>query len=358
PKDHGYNACIQGIPRQTITPRSFYIPPHQEELKEKRSKHDEMSILNRSSHPSEMTTITIAVQDSLRNLQVDYIDLYLIHWPGTAKLKLSDPQNTINRAESWRALEDLYHAKKLRAIGVSNYTHKHLTKLIERPHHQQQHQQQPTTTTTTTTTTTSTMPHKHERARTRVVPHVHQFEMHPRLFQRDLLEFCQDHRIQVQAYSSLGEGRLVSLTKPPPPPMDPHYNNVPLPGTLDIMPDLIRKYFPPHPPTKRELGNSISNDCSIEQGMDINNTQDTWTSCSDIISSSMEGIIPTTISTNPIIIDNNNDAEISQSEYAKRSAQILLRWSLQHGAVVIPKSTHPERIRDNIDLFSFEIEAV
>ncbi|KAF9086647.1 hypothetical protein BGX23_008679 [Mortierella sp. AD031] len=251
-----------------------------------------------------------AVLDSLRNLQVEYIDLYLIHWPGTAKLKLSDPQNAINRMESWRALEDLYHAKKLRAIGVSNYTQSHLAQLIERPHnkshlqHQRRSQDSPITTSTnpTTPTTSEQIP----LARTMVIPHVHQFEMHPRLFQKPLIDYCQNHRIQVQAYSSLGESRLVSLTPPPPPAMDAHYNAAPLPGALGIMPDLIRKYF-----------NTPSSSISSEQ---------------------------------------RQDEEGQESEYPKRAAQILLRWGLQHGAVVIPKSTHPERIRNNIDLFSFEMD--
>ncbi|KAG0212666.1 hypothetical protein BGX28_005862 [Mortierella sp. GBA30] len=140
-----------------------------------------------------------------------------------------------------------------------------------------------------------------------VMPHVHQFEMHPRLLQRDLLEFCDHHRIQIQAYSSLGEGRLISLIPPPPPAMDAHYNAAPMPGALDIMADLIRKYIDPH----------------FEE---------------------VEG---------PVVDGDDK----RKAEYSKAAAQILLRWGLQHGAVVIPKSTHPERIRNNIDLFSFAIDA-
>ncbi|KAG0381044.1 hypothetical protein BGX24_000636 [Mortierella sp. AD032] len=188
-------------------------------------------------------TSKLAVTESLRNLQVDYIDLYLIHWPGDA---FSAPTPTI--------------------------------------------------------------------ARTMVIPHVHQFEMHPRHFQKPLVDYCQHHRIQVQAYSSLGESRLVSLTPPPPPAMDSNYNTAPLPGPLDIMPDLIRKYFP-------VPALATANNASIDATAD--------------------GLVGAT----------------TEMEYPKRAAQILLRWGLQHGAVVIPKSTHPERIRNNIDLFSFEIDA-
>jgi hypothetical protein len=86
--------------------------------------------------------------------------------------------------------------------------------------------------------------------------------------------------------------------------MDSNYNTAPLPGPLDIMPGLIRKYF------------------------------------AHVITSTTEHLSP----------------EEETEEYPKRAAQILLRWGLQHGAVVIPKSTHPERIRNNIDLFSFAIQ--
>ncbi|KAG0265348.1 hypothetical protein BGZ95_003336 [Linnemannia exigua] len=251
-----------------------------------------------------------AVTESLRNLQVEYIDLYLIHWPGTAKLKLPDPQNAINRMESWRALEDLYHAKRLRAIGVSNYTLAHLAQLIERLHHNSHtssHHPRSSQHGDASSISTPAI------ARTMVIPHVHQFEMHPRLFQKSLVDYCQHHRIQVQAYSSLGESRLVSLTPPPPPVMDSNYNTAPLPGALDIMPALICKYFP----------------------------------------------VPALVAANNASIDATADGLVSATaeiEYPKRAAQILLRWGLQHGAVVIPKSTHPERIRNNIDLFSFEID--
>ncbi|KAG0291991.1 hypothetical protein BGZ98_002773, partial [Dissophora globulifera] len=161
--------------------------------------------------------------------------------------------------ESWRALEELYHAKKLRAIGVSNYSLTHLTQILERPHlmhnnNSNHDTDSPMSSSTATTPASSselpagvlgtTPPQHRHHARTMVMPHVHQFELHPRLLQRDLLDFCNHHRIQVQAYSSLGEGRLISLTGPSLPPMEDAFNNTaPVVHTLDIMPDLIRKYF-------------------------------------------------------------------------------------------------------------------
>ncbi|KAI8874571.1 Aldo/keto reductase, partial [Backusella circina FSU 941] len=118
-----------------------------------------------------------AVQDSLKRFGLDYFDLYLIHWPGTSKTKLSDPINQENRDESYRALEQLYNESKIKHIGVSNYTTRHLRHLLD----------------------TCT-----------VKPHLHQFELHPCLYQPDILELCQANQIQVQAYSSLGEGKLIN----------------------------------------------------------------------------------------------------------------------------------------------------
>ncbi|KAI7875082.1 NADP-dependent oxidoreductase domain-containing protein [Mucor mucedo] len=118
-----------------------------------------------------------AVNDSLTRFKLDYLDLYLIHWPGTSKKKLNDPINRENRTGSYKALEQLYKEGKLKNIGVSNYTPEHLEHLLEV---------------------------------CTVVPQVHQFELHPCLYQPKVLHICQQHQIQVQAYSSLGEGNLIN----------------------------------------------------------------------------------------------------------------------------------------------------
>ncbi|KAJ7307434.1 hypothetical protein JRQ81_009453 [Phrynocephalus forsythii] len=113
---------------------------------------------------------------SLEQLGCDYLDLYLIHWPGTQGRPQDDAGNRERRQESWRALERLHQAGKLKAIGVSNYTLRHLKELL---------------------------------AGCRVPPAVLQVELHPQLAQPDLLDFCRQQGIHVQAYSSLGTGRLV-----------------------------------------------------------------------------------------------------------------------------------------------------
>ncbi len=103
-----------------------------------------------------------AFEQSRRELGVDSIDLYLIHWPVPGL-----------RQESWKALLDLKEKGLARSIGVSNYTIRHLEELL------------------------SASP---------IPPSVNQVEFHPFLYQADLLAFCQGHRIQLEAYSPLTRG--------------------------------------------------------------------------------------------------------------------------------------------------------
>jgi diketogulonate reductase-like aldo/keto reductase len=103
-----------------------------------------------------------AFHQSLKKLNLDYIDLYLIHWPVT---KI--------RADSWRALETLYRDGKCRAIGVSNYTIQHLKELLNE---------------------------------CEIIPSINQVEFSPFLYQEELLNFCRKHEIQLEAYSPLTRG--------------------------------------------------------------------------------------------------------------------------------------------------------
>jgi len=100
-----------------------------------------------------------AFEQSLKDLGMDYVDLYLIHWP------------VPNFAESWNILEKLYKEKKIRAIGVSNFQIHHLEEL----------------------------------AQTQVVmPVVNQIECHPYLTQQPLIHFCRGMDIAVEAWGPLG----------------------------------------------------------------------------------------------------------------------------------------------------------
>ncbi|XP_052246879.1 uncharacterized oxidoreductase YtbE-like isoform X2 [Dreissena polymorpha] len=169
---------------------------------------------------------------SLTNLKTEYLDLYLIHWPGTQGRKPGDQDNPRLRRDSWRDMETLYKEGKLKAIGVSNFEQRHLIDLLES---------------------------------CEIQPHVLQTEHHPHLVQSSLVEFCRHHQIHFQAYASLGT-------------------------TTD--------------------NNKLLTD-------------------------------PTVIS----IAKNNS----------KTTAQILLKWAIQQDIGVIPKSSNPDHIKSNMDLFSFEL---
>jgi diketogulonate reductase-like aldo/keto reductase len=114
---------------------------------------------------------------SLKRLQLDYVDLYLMHWPGPNNYKSDDAASTLSniehlRAESWRAMEDSHDEGKCKAIGVSNFSIKHLESLRK---------------------TARIWP-----------PAVNQIELHPYNPQTELVQYCQRHGIVVQAYASLG----------------------------------------------------------------------------------------------------------------------------------------------------------
>lgn len=119
------------------------------------------------------TTIA-AFEKTLSDLQVDYLDLYLIHWP--ANKKQFDNWKELN-AETWRAFEDLYKQGNVKAIGVSNFLTHHLEALMETA---------------------------------KITPMVNQIEFHPGYMQKDTLDFCKANNICVEAWSPLGTGRMLS----------------------------------------------------------------------------------------------------------------------------------------------------
>ncbi len=162
-----------------------------------------------------------AFDTSLQQLGIDYLDLYLIHWPATSR-----------RTLSWRAMVDMYKEGRIRSIGVSNYTIRHIEEL---------------------------------KKESDVLPMVNQVEFHPFLYdqQKELLNYCYDHKIIVEAYSPLSRG--VNMKH-------------------DVVMALAKKY------------------------------------------------------------------QVS-------AAQVLLRWCIQHGTVPLPRSTSPDHIKENLDVFSFELGA-
>lgn len=101
---------------------------------------------------------------SLEKLKMDYLDLYLIHWPVMDKY-----------LETWEALEELYEKKLVRSIGVSNFLEHHLDDLVNKKG---------------------------------MVPMVNQVEFHPYLVQPKLLKYCQSQNIQFEAWSPIMRGKV------------------------------------------------------------------------------------------------------------------------------------------------------
>ncbi len=116
-----------------------------------------------------------AFHKTLDDLKLDYLDLYLIHWPASER-QFAD-WRSIN-LETWRALTELYKAGKIKAIGVSNFKEHHLKDLME----------------------------------TEVPPMVNQLEFHPGMMQQDTVSFCKEHHMIIEAWSPLGTGKM--LTNP------------------------------------------------------------------------------------------------------------------------------------------------
>ena len=107
----------------------------------------------------------VAFDESITKLGLDYLDLYLIHWPVEGQFK-----------EAWRALETLYEEGKAKAIGVSNFQPHHLEELMKDA---------------------------------KIKPMINQVEYHPRLSQKEVQAFCQKHDIQMEAWSPLMQGELL-----------------------------------------------------------------------------------------------------------------------------------------------------
>ena len=108
-----------------------------------------------------------AFDESLKKLNTDYLDLYLVHWPVEGKYK-----------DTWRALEYLYEQKKVKAIGVSNFLKHHLEDLL---------------------------------AEAKITPMVNQMEFHPYLLQNELRQYCNQKGIQYEAWSPLMQGKIFNI---------------------------------------------------------------------------------------------------------------------------------------------------
>jgi len=114
-------------------------------------------------------------QRTLERLQVDYLDLYLIHWPVPRYAENCWKELNIT---TWQAIEELYNSGKVKSIGVSNFTERHIQNIVENTH---------------------------------IKPMVNQIEIHPLYQQRDLINYCIDNKICVEAWGSLKQGDVFKI---------------------------------------------------------------------------------------------------------------------------------------------------
>ncbi len=114
-------------------------------------------------------------EESLKKLGTDYVDLFLIHWPNPAPFR--DHWQKAN-AESWKAMEELYEAGKIRAIGISNFRPHHIKALLETA---------------------------------KIRPMVNQIRLCPGETQDEVVDYCRSQDIILEAYSPLGTGKIFDV---------------------------------------------------------------------------------------------------------------------------------------------------
>ena len=125
--------------------------------------------LNKKDNPEE------AIRESLNKLQLDYVDLYLDHWPSCINYKEKEKKKPIPVKDTWQKMENLVAQKLTKSIGVCNYTIVNLLNVL---------------------------------SKCEIKPAVIEVEFHPYLFQKDLIDFCKLENIAIFAYNPLTQGWL------------------------------------------------------------------------------------------------------------------------------------------------------
>ncbi|MGN0483622.1 MAG: aldo/keto reductase [Lachnospiraceae bacterium] len=142
-------------------------------IRESGLKREEVFITSKlwNSQRGYETTLA-AFEKTMDKLGLEYLDLYLIHWP--ASVHQFENWEALN-VETWRAMIQLYKEGRIKAIGVSNFCPHHLKALMEME----------------------------------VIPMVNQIEFHPGMTQPEVVSYCKEHDILVEAWSPLGNGALL-----------------------------------------------------------------------------------------------------------------------------------------------------
>ena len=134
-------------------------------IKKLNIKREELFITSKVWNSEQGFDSTInSFKRSLENLQTDYLDLYLIHWPSSDKF-----------IDTWKAMEQLYEQGLIKNIGVSNFHKSHLEELLETA---------------------------------KIIPAVNQIELHPYLIQKELSKLCKQKNIIVESWSPIAKGKV------------------------------------------------------------------------------------------------------------------------------------------------------
>lgn len=209
-------------------------------------KREEVFITSKLwNHAHARDNVANACKSTLKDLQIDYLDLYLVHW-GVAVSKMAKYSELVDKngflitekiplRETWEAMEELVRSGLVKAIGVANFTAPMTLDLL---------------------------------SYAKIIPAVNQIELHPYLQQSALVEFCQYKGIAATAYSPLGS--------------------------------------------------------------------------------------PASVENKPVLLEDKIIKKIAE-RHKKSPAQILIRWAIGRNTMAIPKSTTPERIKENIDVFDLEL---
>ncbi len=145
-----------------------------EAIKESQIKRDELFITTKLwNDNADYKMAKAAIKESLFKLQLDYADLYLIHWPNP---KASRDRWQARNSEVWQAMEDALEEGLFRAIGVSNFRQHHLEALLEHA---------------------------------KIVPAVNQIYLNPSDQQIEVVDFSRKHGLLLEAYSPLGTGTIL-----------------------------------------------------------------------------------------------------------------------------------------------------